>query len=171
MELWEIIVLSVSIGVFLIGIFAAFIRFRGKSIYYQERIKKLKSEIRIVKAKYVQAIKQINTKQGKTVDNTTKLKDVLKPNYNIGFGGTAGGYSLDGNELHKTDIRLIDQLSSSLLSTQNSLNEAINEYNVYINKFFYVPFAKMLKLKKQDYIEEDNLDRSMEVGDIDSYGI
>ena len=49
------------------------------------------------------------------------------------------------------------------------LNDKIQAYNVYLVN--HQIFAKMLKLEKMKYIDSENLEKSMELTDIDDFDI
>ena len=173
MSTWEIVL--IVIGVVLVIALIQMVIFKDAITRRQENIKKLTSEIRIAKAKYIQSLRKMNEKYRDTAEATDNLKDALKTNngsYMSVFGGIrAKGYALDANDMHKFDNNTVDQLASGLHNSQLALNNAIREYNVYISRVFRLPYSKLFRCKKLEYIDQDNFDRASQLEDIDGYGV
>lgn len=62
-------------------------------------------------------------------------------------------------------------LADDYQAAQQSLNELVNDYNVYITTFPRVIFAKLFRYQKEKYVDSANLDASTELRGFDDNDI
>lgn len=171
MEQEEIILLLIiAICVIILFVFiVGLLKFRSNIILQEEEIEKLKSNIRLIKAKYVQTIK----KGTKEVKEFSRNDARIMNNTSTTFAGfvRGQGVSLDVNESHAQAIGMIEKLAQQYITIQQKLNEAIEKYNVYISKTINLIYTGIFKRKKMKYIDQDNLKKSLELSEIDDFGI
>ena len=131
--------------------------FRNNVIDYQERIKEAKSRVRVEKS---------------TMGRTSRAIQEEKPHQDSMFGGLYGvrinttGY-LQGDmgkaSIYNKKTDTVTALSQSVEKSQSELNKLISNYNRYISMFPNVIMAVILKCKREEYIGEDNLKKSIEL--------
>lgn len=141
-----IIIISLII---LIIIFSYVFKVRDRLIYMQEKIKKLKSNARVAKSKYLQVI-NILKQTNKEISNDTKFEHNRT---NIQFSNTP--YQYEGLKESK---ELIVNLANDYQKAQELLNYEINKYNTYVRKLHIILLAKILKFEIISYIDETKLD-------------
>lgn len=165
-----ILLLIIAICIIVLFIFiVGLLKFRSNIILQEEEIEKLKSNIRLIKAKYVQTIKK-GTKEVKEFSrNDARIMNNVASTFTGFVKGQ--GVSLDVNESHAQAIGMIEKLSHQYITIQQKLNESIEKYNVYISKTINLIYTAIFKRKKMKYIDQDNLDKSLELADIDNFGI
>ena len=134
---------------------------RNVAIKYEE-INKLKSNVRLVKAKYVQSFKKSN-------DKLEKYKDYDGHSTQNSKSFTFSSTYLNLNDGHSQSERYVDQLATQLFSAQKILNDKIESYNAYLSN--HAIFTSLKKIKKLDYIDSENLEKSLILTDIDSFDI
>lgn len=130
--------------------------------------KKAKSRVRILKAKYLQVLRKVGTTQFDA--NNAQGGAYFMANRNGGgrfIGGAIGAVDSNFEEAGNLVISLADEYQNA----QQSLNELINEYNVYITAFPRVIFTKILGYSKEDYIDSENLDASTKLSGFDDSDI
>lgn len=157
--------LFISIGVILIlcaNFFIGLHTFKKTVAIKKEELTKLKSNIRLVKAKYVQSFRKSDEKL-----DSYKNYDYLSGSNSKSF--TLSSTYLNLNQSHSQSEQYIDRLATHLFSEQKNLNEKISEFNSYIAR--HSLYASILKIDKIDYIDSENLEKSMELSEIDDFGI
>lgn len=139
------------------------IKFRNNAIKQKEEIESLKSKVRVVKAKYLNVLKNAINTQNEANNSQGNAYGVA----NLGgsgrfIGGASGSINNFGNA---TD--LVTSLANEYQYAQDSLNYAINKYNIYITCFPYNILANIFKFAKEGYIDSDNLNLSTSLNGFD----
>lgn len=144
------------------------IKFCNTVLRKKEEIEKAKSRVRIAKAKYLQVLRKMGTTQQEAYDAHGGA-------YNKANSGRAG-YFISGaignieSEFDKTQ-QVVLTLADDYQAAQQSLNELVNDYNVYITTFPRVIFAKLFRYQKEKYVDSANLDASTELRGFDDNDI
>ena len=127
--------------------------FRNNVIEYQEKIKQAKSRVRVEKSTMTRtgrAIQEEHSSVGQSVYSTAPRVN------NVGFmHGDMGKASIYSSKTSK-----VMALSQSHEDAQYRLNEIISAYNRYIRKFPNFIMAAILKCKSEEYIGEEDLQKS-----------
>ena len=148
-----IIVILIAIVALAIWLGVALLKFRNNALVYKEKIKKAKSHVRVAQNKYVKSLK-----------NTAGALE-LNTNTDGGVGLWSG--DMGAAAKYGTNTELVRSLAESYEQAQNLLNELISQYNFFISKFPNLIFAAILRYKKENYIDEENLDMSTSLSGID----
>ncbi len=77
------------------------------------------------------------------------------------MNGASGGIS----GTYVTSVEMVERLASEYEKAQLYLNKLISEWNTFIDKFPNLIYSSILKLKKENYIDEGNLDMSTILSD------
>lgn len=144
-----VVVLLVVAGFFV----SKLIAFKNKGTAYQEKIKKAKSDVRLAQNKYVKALRNTEGALGVGAENVAQTGMVM------GDIGSASKYD--------TNTELVCSLANAYERAQNILNDIISQYNNYISIFPNLIYAKVLRYKREAYIDEQNLDKTMMLNGID----
>ena len=129
------------------------IAFKNIVTGFQERIKKAKSDVRLAQNKYVKALR--NTEGALAAGAEIGVQTGVL----MGDVGAASKYD--------TNTELVCSLANAYERAQNTLNETISNYNKYISIFPNLIYAKILRYKREAYIDEQNLDKTMMLNGID----
>lgn len=148
-------------GFLLIAVVIAFfiwlVVFRNNVIEYQEKIKEAKSRVRVEKSTMGRTSRAVQEERSAPF---SVKSGVFGANVNtVGFlQGDMGKASIYGK---KTDT--LTSLSQSVERSQYDLNKLILDYNRYIRKFPNMIVAALLRCKKEEYIDEGNLKKGLEL--------
>ena len=161
MKWWGYLILLLVIA----GFLAYYLmRFRNKVVNQKEGIEKAKSRVRILKAKYLQVLRKVGTTQKDA--NDAQGGAYYTANRNGGgrfIGGAIGSVDSNFEEVGK----LVVSLANEYQSAQQSLNELVNRYNVYITAFPRVILTRIFGFKKEEYIDSENLNESTRLSGFD----
>ena len=146
----------IAIIVIAIVFFTKFFKFKGKAVGYQERLKKAKSLVRIEQNRYLKTVKNAAANQNDVANHGESCGSVGYMNGDIGSAYKYG-----------TGSNMISTLASAYRNAQEQLNEVIMDYNVFIGKFPNKIFAAMCGLSKEEYIDEENLDSTTTLSELD----
>ena len=139
------------------------IKFRNSCVYQLERIESQKSNIRILKAKYLNVL-------SKTLDTNNSVNKSLGAAYGVANASGAGrfiGGARGEIDNFEDSTNIVYKLANEFHQAQNALNNSVNTYNNYISKFPSNLLAKMLKFTKEEYIDSENLELSMSLSGFD----
>lgn len=133
---------------------------------FVENINKAKSEVNTAKAKYFEVQRKAIGLVGKTGKNEADLYKDIKTS-----GGRISSETLmalgqqypDLKDKFESSARLSDNLYGSYRKAQTQLNDAITEYNTYINLFPNNIAAYILGYVRETLIDEANLEKSKEL--------
>ena len=148
-----------SLGMFILIIYliVKFIKFRGTIVTFQEEIKRAKSRVRIEQNRYLKTLKNTVTNQ----ENVSQNGDANNARVFInGVSGSAQKYA--------TGTGMISELAFAYRNAQDELNSVIKEYNVFIGKFPNFIYAAIFKYSKEEYIDEENLDSTTTLSELDT---
>ena len=143
-------------------------------IYYnhitrmKEKIKTQKSKIRILKAKYLQVLRKVGTTQA--TSNASHGNAYASANRNgagVLIGGAIG--SITSNFEEASD--LVVQLAEEYADAQQELNRLVEAYNAMIAVFPKIILAKILRLKKEEYVDAENIEESTKLQGFDETDI
>ena len=148
-----IIAIAVVVLALAISFLVALLKFRNKVLDMKEKIKKSKSHVRVAQNKYV-----------KSLQNTSAA---LNKNETGGVGGGLMYGDMGSASKYDTNASLVSDLADSYEKAQIMLNELISQYNSFISKFPNLILAAVLRYKREDYIDEKNLDMSTSINNID----
>ena len=134
------------------------ITYRNKVVKIKEEIENAKSKIRIIKAKYLQVLRKTTETQKISLKTQSEA-------YNGAVNNTHQGQMIGGafgkiNDNFDDSSSLVVNLAEEYSSAQVKLNALIKEYNVMITVFPKSIFARILKYKKEEYVDSDNLEKS-----------
>ena len=152
------VVLCIAVlGVLVLGgVFAAYLlSYRNKALDFQERIRMAKSTVRVAKSKYVKVMRN-SAATDSTVNNASQCAAGLT---NGGSGGIGGTFV--------TSVDMVNRLADEYQAAQLRLNFLVKEWNTFIGKFPNVIFSTVLRLKKEEYIDESKLEKSTELSEMD----
>jgi hypothetical protein len=145
------------IGILLIVFVVKMFKFRSKALEYQEELKRAKSKVRIEQNRYLKTLK--NTVENQ---NNVSSKDERDGNNNIFINSSSGSA-----QKYDTGSNMISELSLAYKCAQDELNRVIKEYNTLLIKFPNFIYASIFKFSKENYIDEDNLDSTTTLSDLD----
>ena len=146
----------------------ALIRFRNKVVNMKENISGAKSQVRILKAKYLQVLRKGGTSQRES--NASQGEAYERANWNgsrILIGGAIGAIDTDFEEVGD----LVVSLASELQEAQQKLNDLVGNYNRYIIAFPRIIFTMILRYKKENYVDSENLAASTKLTGFDDEDI
>ena len=165
MKWWYYLLLFLII---LIIIIICIICFRNSVVQRKEDIENAKSEVRILKAKYLQVLR----KTGKT-----QLDSNIAQGYAYQMANENGGGEFIGGAIgpirsnFKGSSKLVQSLADEYQRAQQRLNYEVKSYNIYITAFPRVILSKMFGYKKENYVDNDNLDASTKLNGFDENDI
>ena len=139
------------------------IKFRNSCVLKLEDIESLKSNIRVIEAKYLNVLK-------KSLNTSESVNKSLGSAYGVAntsgcgrfIGGASGSIDSFGDSTN-----LVFKLANEYQRAQDLLNSAIKKYNSSISTFPSNIIAKMFKFKKQEYIDSAKLNLSMSLKGFD----
>ena len=148
--------------VFLIILFIVllitFLKYRNKVLLLKDRINQTKSRVRVAKAKYLQVLKKVEVFQKNSLNSQSEAyKNAIVEGVGVAVGGAVG--KIDDSLQSSSEI--IEQLANNYAEAQNELNRIINLYNKEILVFPKTIYAAILGYKREQYIDEENIDKSM----------
>lgn len=144
------VIVVVVVFVLLIVFGCTLLGYRNKAHAFQEKIREAKSKVRVAKSKYV-----------KVMDNSTRTNQSATVEGSGFVNGASGGIS----GTYVTSVAMVERLESEYEKAQLYLNKLIGEWNTFIDKFPNMIYSSILKLKKENYIDEDNLNMSTTLSD------
>lgn len=121
-----------------------------------------------LKAKYLQVLRKVGTTQKDS--NDAQGGAYYAANRNGGgrfIGGAIGAVDSNFEEVGK----LVVSLANEYQSAQQSLNELVNRYNVYITAFPRIILTKIFGYKKENYVDSGNLAASTKLSGFDDKDI
>lgn len=149
-----IILVVIAILAFLI----TFLKYKNKVMILKDRIDQSKSKVRVLKAKYLQVLKKVENMQKNSLNSQSEAyKNAVVEGVGVAVGGAVG--KID-DSLQSSSI-IIEQLANDYAEAQNELNRFINLYNKEILVFPKSIYASILGYKREQYIDEENIDKSM----------
>ena len=137
------------------------IRYKNKIVAIKEDINLAKSSIRIAKAKYVQVMNKTLTMH----DKASSVEGEYMESVTAGNGIKSVLGNLSMNPNYKDSMELIRRLADEYQKAQDRLNNLVNRYNREISLFPKTIFAKLLRYKKEEYIDNENLQLSSNLSD------
>lgn len=165
MKWWGYLILFFVIA----GLFGFWVlRFRNRVVRQKESIENAKSRVRILKAKYLQVLRKVGTTQKES--NEAQGGAYYMANRNGGvrlIGGAMGAVDSKFEEVGK----LVVTLANEYQSAQQTLNELVNRYNVYLTVFPRIILTKMFGFKKENYVDSGNLSASTKLSGFDDKDI
>lgn len=167
MEWWGYLIIGLSV-IFIVFFIICLIVFRNSVIEQKEGIENAKSLVRILKAKYLQVLRKVGTTQ--EVSNEAQGSAYHTANISGGGKFMSGAFGdIDSN--FDTISQLVLSLASEYQSAQQSLNDKIKWYNLYLTKFPRIILTKIFRYKKETYIDYDNLNESTKLTGFDENDI
>ena len=146
-----IIAILVLIVVLLAVFGITLLSYRNKALGYQEEIRAAKSKVRVAKSKYI-----------KVMENSTRTNQAAG---SVGGGGLVNGGSGGMGGTFVTSAEMVERLATEYENAQLHLNKLISNWNKFIGRFPSLIYAAILRLKKENYIDEENLDMSTALSD------
>ena len=164
----SIILLVVCLLIWIMLLLLKLIFVKNIITQYKNLIAESKSNVRIRKGKYVQVMELTNKMNSTTSDVEGEF--YLKSTAGVGtnsFINLAGTPRMQEN--YQTSIELVLSLAESYEEAQSELNSLIKEYNTYISSFPTCIYARCLLAKKEQFVDNQNLQKSTLISDtIDS---
>lgn len=141
------------------------VKIKNTIVTYLENIKKLKSNVRIKKANYLQSKAQVLGLQ----KNVTKNQgEAISKAYSSVGGGflNYNASNIKSNFVESQDY--VRELSNQFQYALTELVDEVNNYNTYISKFPRSIIAMLIyRAKKADYVEESTLDNATTLSGFD----
>lgn len=153
------IVLVVAVIIFLfIFLLIKSIKFRNIIIKMKNEIELKKSNVRIHKEKYISILKNVASSHEKASESSG--------NYIRNFNSLGFIADYSNKDDYSSSINMVRNEAQELIDSQKELNTEIKRYNNYISTFPNNIMACVFKFKKEKFIDEMNLDNSLEIGDL-----
>ena len=165
--MWWVVFLVLFLVVAMLFLVAV-INFKNTVLKKKEDIDKAKSRVRILKAKYLQVLRKVGATQKDS--NEAQGEAYYTANRNGGgrfIGGAFGAVDSNFEEVGNLVVSLADEYESA----QQSLNNLVNQYNIYISAFPRVILTKMFRYKKENYVDSGNLASSTKLSGFDDKDI
>lgn len=144
------------------------VHFRNKVVSKKEYIERSKSQVRILKAKYLQVLRKIGASQRESnASQGNAYANANKGGKGVFIGGAIGSIGSNFEEVGE----LVVSLANELQVAQQNLNDLVREYNQYITAFPRVILALLLRYKREDYVDSDNLAASTKLSGFDEEDI
>lgn len=147
------IVIVIILVILLLVFGISLLKYRNKALDYQEEIRAAKSKVRVAKSKYV-----------KVMDNSTQTNQAAGSANGSASGMVNGGSGGIGGTF-VTSAEMVERLASEYEQAQLYLNNLVSTWNKFIGNFPNLIYAAILRLKKEVYIDEENLDMSTSLSD------
>ena len=147
-SLFKWIFLIIVIVILLISLLIFLLVKRNVLIVYRLKVDEAKSDVRIAKHKYLTSLKKLQSQE-----ENRKGK-----NNTYGFT-VKGEYEVTAN--------YVAELAENLETAQLILTNIIREYNELISTFPMNILAKIFKFKKEKFVDQDRLEKSIELNNFD----
>ena len=134
------------------------IKFRNVIIKMKNEIELKKSNVRIHKEKYISILKNVASSHQKASDSSG--------NHIRNFNSLGFIADFSNKDDYASSINMVRDEAEDLVHSQKELNTEIKRYNNYISTFPNNIMACLFKFKKEKFIDEMNLDNSLEIGDL-----
>ena len=135
------------------------LKFKNNVTLKKENIDSLKSDVRVVKAKYLNVL-------GKTIDTHESVNSSQGSAYreaNSNGAGTFIGGARGSIDNFDRASQIVYNLANEYQRAQGSLNYAIKQYNTYISLFPNSILTHMFHYEKEEYIDSENLNLSTDL--------
>ena len=152
------IVLVVVIISLLIFLLIKSIKFRNVIVKMKNEIELKKSNVRIHKEKYISILRNVASSHEKASESSG--------NYIRNFNSLGFVADFSNKDDYASSINMVRNEAQELIDSQKELNIEIKRYNNYISTFPNNIMACVFKFKKEKFIDEMNLDNSLEIGDL-----
>lgn len=147
------LIIFLLIAIFLI----TFLKYRNRVLVLKDLINQTKSKVRVLKAKYLQVLKKVENMQKSSINTQSEAyKNAVVEGVGTMVGGAVGRI----DDSLESSSKIIEQLANDYTEAQNELNRIINLYNKEILVFPKSIYASILGYKREQYIDEDNIDKS-----------